>query len=111
MPNIHKKRSPRAGQIPAGSRVQDDDDDDDDAQELETPPAAKVSGDEVEQLIEQLGASASAARIIVHRIEANADPEECIDCPLSVFSKEQLRAQYGPGRYSCEVRNKGRNKR
>ena len=109
MANRRTTRPPRGGQIPAGARVQDDDDDE--AQALETPAAAKVSGDEVEQLIEQLGASASAARIIVHRIEANADPEECIDCPLSVFSKEQLRAQYGPGRYSCEVRNKGVIKR
>src|SRR5689334_18349827 len=107
MARTRTTRLPRGGQIPAGARGQDDEDDDDDGEELETPASPKSSGDEVEQLIEQLGASASGARIIVHRITANADPEECIDCPLSVFSKELLRTQFGAGRYSCEVRQRG----
>src|SRR6187549_3212749 len=74
-------------------------------EELPAAAAPASSGDEVEQILEQLGAQASAARIIVHRIAANQDPEECIDCPLSTFSKDQLRAQFDAGVYSCEVRH------
>lgn len=109
MARTRKSAPPKRGQVIITGR--DDDDDDETGAEEETQAQAVAappsSGDEVEQMMEQLGASASAARIIVHRVTANADPEECIDCPLSVFSKEQLRAQFGPGRYSCEVRHKG----
>ncbi len=101
-----KKKLPGGrGRAPQMPDPPDSDDDDD----LEDPPAAVTvsSGDEVEQILETLGAQASAARIIVHRIAANQDPEECIDCPLSTFSKDQLRAQFGAGVYSCEVRHKG----
>lgn len=86
--------------------------DDETQRELETPAEVGITDDvEVDELISNLGASAAAARIIVHRIEANQDPEECIDCPLPVFSKDHLREQFGPGRYRCEVRHKGVIKR
>lgn len=105
-----RAKNPHArGQVPATQRPADDDDEESEPTALppDDRPPPRSSGDEVEQLLEQLGASASGARIIVHRIAANADPEECIDCPLSVFSKDQLRSQFGAGRYSCEVRSKG----
>lgn len=89
----------------------DDDDSLSEQQELAAEPEPLTDDVEVEELISNLGASAAAARIIVHRIEANVDPEECIDCPLPVFSKDQLRETYGPGRYRCEVRHKGVIKR
>jgi hypothetical protein len=92
------------GRAAAGTDDEDDDEDDD------APAAALAAagaGDEIEQLLEQLGASVSSARIIVHRVTANQDPEECIDCPLATFSKDRLREQFGAGIYSCEVRQKG----
>lgn len=100
-----------------GAGDDDDDDDGDDKPTIGLPArrdaqsAAAGAADEVEQLLETLGARGSEARIIVWRIQANADPEECIDCPLNVFSKDQLREQFGAGRYRCEVRHKGTMKR
>jgi hypothetical protein len=89
----------------------EDDDEDDDTPGQSLADLAAGAGDEVEEILDQLGAQASSARIIIHRITANQDPEECIDCPLQTFSKEQLRSQFGAGQYSCEVRNKGQIKR
>ena len=106
-----KKSAPVRVRLPA-ARPRDDDDEDE--EDLEAALAAapglplpSSSGDEVEEMLEQLGAQASSARIIVHRITSNQDPEECIDCPLSTFSKDRLREQFGAGVYSCEVRHKG----
>jgi hypothetical protein len=83
------------------------------AAEPEERPSARAAapGDELEEILARLGPSGSAARIIVHRLASNRDPEECIDCPLPLFSKEQLRADYGPGHYQVEVREGGKIRR
>lgn len=103
----------RLGRQAARQREEEleEEDPEDDPPEPVLPDLAAGAGDEVEEMLDQLGAQASSARIIIHRITANQDPEECIDCPLQTFSKEQLRSQFGAGQYSCEVRNKGQIKR
>lgn len=78
------------------------------AQQRGPAPAAVGEADEIEQLLERLGARAAESRITVHKIVANGEPEECIDCPLNVFSKQQLREDFGAGSYRCEVRHQGR---
>ena len=82
-----------------------DDDAENDA--LQDAAAPQPEAIELDEILAELGAAASDARIIVFRIHANADPEECIDCPVTLFSKDRLRADFGPGHYKCEVRKKG----
>lgn len=75
---------------------------------LQAPAGAD---DELERLLGELGPSASGYRIFVQRVTPNRDPEECFDCPLTAFSKDALRADYGPGHYHVEVRKSGQIKR
>lgn len=111
-------RKPTPARARPSTTRDDDDGDDDDALEVDLeprpapqrPPLAHAppgDGDEIEELLDTLGANVGQARIIVHRVEPNKDPEECCDCPLTAFSKAQLRAEFGAGEYHCEVKTKG----
>jgi hypothetical protein len=80
---------------------------DPDEEELAAQPTQTIEelgeSEELDELLSELGGAAAEAKAIVYSVEPNKEREECMRCPLSVFSVEELRAQFGPGNYQVWV--------
>lgn len=89
------------------------DDDADDDLELETAAADQEEVDldeELRSLDEELGADASTAKIVVHKIVPNGESQRCFACPRPQFFSDLIREQWGAGTYSLMVYHRGRLK-
>lgn len=109
------KKNPSGRQPPRPPRapviIDQDGDDDDDREELEASEADNTDLDEeLRALDEELGADASTAKVVVHKVVPNGESARCFSCPRPQFFSDQIREQWGPGTYSILVYLKGKIK-
>lgn len=103
------KKKPSSRQPPRPPVVIDHDDDDDDDPPHEHGEDIDLDA-ELQALDEELGADASTAKVVVHKIVPNGDSQRCFGCPRPQFFSDLVREQYGAGTYSVMVYFRGKLK-